>query len=101
MNLAVDHARQDVQAAAIDAFARRRCAERADRDDPFADDPDVARADAVLIDDDSAFEDQIETIGHCQSSAVIASEAKQSIRDRRMDCFASLAMTAKSNEARA
>ena len=60
----VDHARQDVQAAAVDGLAGRRLRQVAERGDPAAGDADIARALAVLIDDGAALEDQVEGLGH-------------------------------------
>ena len=55
MHLGVDHARQDVQALAVDHLAGRGLAERADRGDPAARDADIAHALAVLIDHGAGF----------------------------------------------
>ena len=64
MHLGVDHAGQDVQAAAIDGPAGRRLRQVAERGDPAAGDADVARALAVVIDDGAALEDEVEGLGH-------------------------------------
>ena len=60
MDLAVDHAGQDVQAAAIDALARARRAKIADLGDFAVDDADVALAHAVLVDDGRVGENAVE-----------------------------------------
>ena len=58
MHMAVDHARQHMQAAAIDHLGGRR-ANVADRGDPAARDGDIADALAVVVDDGAALEDQV------------------------------------------
>ena len=60
MDLAVDHAGQDVQAAAIDPFARARRLKIADFRDLAVGHADVALADAVLVDDGRVRENAIE-----------------------------------------
>ena len=64
MHLGVDHARQDMQAAAIDRLARGRRRQVADRRDPPGCDAEVARRFAVVIDDGAALEDQIVGLRH-------------------------------------
>ena len=64
MHLGIDHARQDVQAPAIDGLAGRRLRQVAERRDPGAGDADIAYALAVVIDHGGAFEDQVEALGH-------------------------------------
>jgi hypothetical protein len=56
--MAVDHARQDVQAAAIDHLAGI-AAQVAERRKPAIGDADIARPRAVVIDDGAALEDQV------------------------------------------
>src|SRR5258707_9174137 len=55
MHLGVDHAGQDVQALAIDDFARAGGAERTDFGDSPTRNTDVADALAVLVDDGAGF----------------------------------------------
>ena len=64
MHLGVDHARQHVQAAAVDHLAGRGAGEVADRRDAAARDAEVAHALAVVIDDGAALEDQVVALGH-------------------------------------
>ena len=66
MDLAVDHARQDVKAAAIDPLAGGSLSERPDAGDAAADDADVAKARAVLVDDGAACQDDVE--GGCHGA---------------------------------
>ena len=54
MHLAVDHAGQDMQSGAIDALAGAGRAQIADFSDAAVAHADIARADAVLIDDRSS-----------------------------------------------
>ncbi len=64
MHLAVDHAGQDVQPAAVDPLARRRRVEVADLGDLAVRDADVAQGCAVLVDDRRAGENEVEMAGH-------------------------------------
>ena len=64
MHLGVDHARQHMQAAAVDRLARRRRRQVADRRDPPAAMPRSRAAFAVVIDDGAALEDQIVGLRH-------------------------------------
>ena len=64
MDLAVDHAGQDMQAAAIQALARRSGREIADLGDLAVDDADVALSHAVLVDDGRVGENAIEQARH-------------------------------------
>ena len=64
MHLGVDHARQDMQAAAIDRLAGRGPRQVADGGDAPARDAEIAHALAVVIDDGAALEDQIVGLGH-------------------------------------
>ena len=57
MHLGVDDAGQDVQAAAVDALARRGAAQGADFGDEPVADADVAQAGAVMVDHGPAGED--------------------------------------------
>ncbi len=59
MDLAVDHARQDVQARAIDDLPGAGLRQIADGGDGLADQSDVARRDSVLVDQHAAAQDQI------------------------------------------
>ena len=61
--MAVDHARQDVQAAAIDDLGRRRPG-IADGGDPACRNGQVAHALAVLVDDRAALENEVEAACH-------------------------------------
>src|SRR4051812_3052733 len=63
MHVAVDHAGQDVQAAAIDDLGRRR-ADIADCCDPAARNGEISLALAVLVDDRAALENEVETACH-------------------------------------
>jgi hypothetical protein len=67
MHVAVDHARQNMQAAAINHLGGER-ADRADRRDPAIGDGDVAHPLAILIDDGAAFEDQVVACRHHAST---------------------------------
>ena len=64
MHLGVDDARQDVQPAAVNEGATGSARQVADPCDRRSADADVADARAVLIDDDPAREDQIESLCH-------------------------------------
>ena len=64
MHLRIDHARQDVQTLGVDDLAGRGPRQIADLGDPAAADADIARADSILIDQNAALEDQIESLGH-------------------------------------
>ena len=64
MHLGVDDARKNMQAAAIDALARRRAAESADLGDPPVKDANVALTDPVLVDHSPIDQDTIETRRH-------------------------------------
>ena len=64
MHLGVDHARQDMQAAAIDRLARGRRRQLSDRGDPSGRDAEIACRFAVVIDDGAAPEDQIVGLRH-------------------------------------
>ena len=67
MDLAVDHAGQDVQAAAIDSLAALAAQlEIADFGDFAVGDADVALALAVLVDDGRAGENAIEDARHAR-----------------------------------
>ena len=61
--MAVDHAWQHVQAAAIDHL-RSRCTDVADAGDPVFGNRHVTHALAVLIDDRAALQDQVVSGGH-------------------------------------
>src|SRR5947208_15856271 len=67
MHLGVDHARQDVQALAVDGLSRAGRTQRADRGNAPAANADIAHALAVLVDDGAGFQDRIEALVH-QSS---------------------------------
>ena len=64
MHMAVDHARQQMQAAAIDHLAGRGARKVADGGKPAAANAEVARTLAVLVDDGAALEDQVVAFGH-------------------------------------
>ncbi len=64
MDLGVDHARQHVQAVAVDGFTGRSAGKPADRRDLAVADADVAHPRAVLVDDGAAGENQVEAVGH-------------------------------------
>ena len=55
MDLGIDHARQDMQAFAVDDFPRSGSAERADLGDSPTRDTDITDALAVLVDDGAGF----------------------------------------------
>ena len=67
MHLGIDDSRKDMQAAAIDPLARRSAAQSADLGDSPVADPDVAQANAVLVDHGSIDQDAIETGRHIGS----------------------------------
>ncbi len=62
MHLAVDDARQHVQAATINGFSGGSGTKIADCGNPATIHTNVALADAVMIDDDAALEDEV--VGH-------------------------------------
>jgi hypothetical protein len=64
MHLRVDHAWQDMQPAGGDDLAGVGMEEVADRGDPAVAHAEVPLADAVMIDDHAATEDQVEIEGH-------------------------------------
>ena len=64
MHVAVDHARQEMQAAAVDHFGGRGAREVADGGKTAAADAEIAGALAVLVDDGAALEDQVVGFGH-------------------------------------
>ena len=64
MHLRVDHARQDVQTLGVDDLAGRGPRQVADLGDFAGADADIARADSILIDQNAALENQIESLGH-------------------------------------
>ena len=72
MHLAVDDAGQDMQPAAVDALAGGGAAKIADPGDPPAGHPEVARGRAVVIDDGSAVQDEIEGLRHRASRGLRA-----------------------------
>ena len=63
MHMAVDHARQHVQAPAVDHLGGGR-SDIADRGDPAAGDGQIAHALAVLVDDRAALQDQVVAARH-------------------------------------
>jgi hypothetical protein len=64
MDLAVDDARQDVKAGAVDRLASGSAGEIAERGDAPAADAHIAPGDAVMIGDDAASEDEVECLRH-------------------------------------
>ena len=64
MHLGINDAGQDVQPCAVHALAGRGAAEVADLSEFPRDHADVARADAVLIDEGPVDEDKVEDAGH-------------------------------------
>ncbi|MGY4362129.1 hypothetical protein ACVW0J_008622 [Bradyrhizobium sp. i1.7.7] len=64
MHLGVHHARQDVEALAVDHLSGGGLRERAQLRDAAVGDADIANTLAVLVDDGAAFEDHIEALGH-------------------------------------
>ena len=68
MHLAVDHAGQNVEPRAIDYFCGVRRAERADGGDAAAPYADIARAIAIVIDDDAVLQNEIKR-GHGPGSS--------------------------------
>ena len=64
MHLGVDHARQDVQATAVDRLPAGFPVQIAERSDPPARNADIAGDFAVLIDDNPALEDEIVSLRH-------------------------------------
>ena len=77
MHLAVDHAGQDVQAAAVDRLAGRRLAEIADRGDASVRDADVAQAVAVMVDDGAACQDEVVGRRHAVASGSCRGSARR------------------------
>ncbi len=69
MHLAVDDARQDCEPGGVDNLARIGGREIAERGDPAGFHADVANADAVVIYDTAAAEEEIEGLGHQLSSS--------------------------------
>ena len=67
VHLGVDHARQDVQAGTVNNVGGRGAGQIAERHNPPLTYPNVAYADAVMVDDGAAFEDQIEAMRHKRS----------------------------------
>jgi hypothetical protein len=65
MNLRIDHARQNVQTAAIDHLAGGGMRQIAERRDAPARNAKIARALPVVIDDGTALENQIVSL--CQT----------------------------------
>ena len=63
MHLAVDHARQDMQALGIDGLPGRRLRQVANGGDLAGDDANVAHSLPVLIDQGAVFENEIERCG--------------------------------------
>ena len=63
MHLAVDHAGQDVQAGGVDGLAGEPFADRADLGDAAVPHANIGKPLAVMIDDGSAFEHEIEGLG--------------------------------------
>ena len=64
MHMAVDDARQEVQAAAVDHLAGGGARKIADRGKAAAADAEIAQAFAVLVDHGAAFEDEVVGFGH-------------------------------------
>ncbi len=64
MHVAVDHARQQMQAAAVDHLAGGSARKVADGGKAAAADAEIAGALAVLVDHGAAFEDQVVGFGH-------------------------------------
>ncbi len=69
MHMAVDHARQHVQAEAIDHLAGRCARKIADGREAAVPDADIADALAVLVDDGAALEDEVVGFGHVWSGS--------------------------------
>ena len=67
VHVAVDHARQHMQAAAVDHLGGGR-ADIADRGDPAAGNGQIAHALAVLVDDRAALQDQVVAARHRTST---------------------------------
>ena len=72
MHLGVDHARQHMQAPAVDHLTGRSRRQVADRGNAPAGDGEIAHAFAVVVDDGAALEDEVEALGHFQSAALVA-----------------------------
>ena len=64
MHLAVDYARQDMQAGAIDDLAGRGLREIAERHDLSASNADIAHDAAILVHHRAALEDDVVSLGH-------------------------------------
>jgi hypothetical protein len=64
VHLGVDHAGQQVQAAAIDHLPGGGLREVAEGGDAAIGDAEIAHAFAVLIDDGAALENEVEASGH-------------------------------------
>jgi hypothetical protein len=80
MHLAVDDARQDVQAGAIDRLAGIGRAERSDRGDAAVAHADIALSLPVVIDDGAVLQDQIESLAHAIQS--LAARLHPGLRSR-------------------
>ncbi len=68
MHLAVDHARQQMQAAAVDHLAGRGARQIADGREAAGANAEIAHALAVVVDDGAALEDQIVGFGHVKAA---------------------------------
>ena len=69
MHLGVDHARQEMQAPAVDHLARRRARQVADRRETAGANAEIAHAFAVMVDDRAALEDQIVACQPCWTAS--------------------------------
>ena len=78
MHLAVDHARQHMQAAAVDHLTGGSPRQVADRRKPAGPNTEVAGGHAVLIDHGAALEDQVVGVSHARPSGL--SLAQQRLR---------------------
>ena len=78
MHVAVDHARQQMQAAAVDHLAGGGARQVADRRKPAGPNAEVAGGYAVLIDHGAALEDQVVGVSHSRPSGL--SLAQQRLR---------------------
>ena len=68
VHLGIDDAGEDMQAGGVDGLGGGRRRQTADRPDPAVRNSDIARADAVVIDERAAFDKKIEGLWHRRSS---------------------------------
>src|SRR5665811_1683193 len=77
MDLGINDTRQDMEAARVDGLARKALSDMADGANSAISDANVGGSFAVLIDDGSAFEHNVERLGH-GCGAVLAGDCPRS-----------------------